>query len=103
MIKSQMALQIASQSPHVYPKQVEKAVDAVLGEIVAAMRRRDRMELRGFGAFIVKFRQAHMARNPKTGTSVHVLKKLTPAFKASKEMGGRLNPDSPMASGGNDG
>jgi integration host factor subunit beta len=103
MIKSQMALQIAAQSPHLHQKQVEKAVDAILAEIVAAMRRRDRVELRGFGAFIVKLRQAHMGRNPKTGVSVRVPKKLTPAFKPSKEMGGRLNPDGPMASGGNDG
>ena len=51
MIKSRMALQIATQSPHLHQKQVEKAVDAVLGEIVAAMRRRDRVELRGFGFY----------------------------------------------------
>ena len=54
MIKSQLMLIIAGQFPHIRQSKVEKAVDVVLDEIVAAMARKDRVELRGFGAFSAK-------------------------------------------------
>ena len=72
MIKSQLMLRVASQNPHLFQRDVEKVVDAVLDEIVAALARGDRVELRGFGTFAVKVREGRVGRNPKTDATVHV-------------------------------
>jgi len=56
MIKSELVKRIAEQNPHLYERDVENIVNAILGEIIAAMARGDRVELRGFGAFSVKSR-----------------------------------------------
>jgi integration host factor subunit beta len=91
MIKSELVQRIASQNPHLYQRDVENIVNAILGEIIAAMARGDRVELRGFGAFSVKNRPARMGRNPRTGAHVSVEKKSVPFFKTGKEMRERLN------------
>ena len=91
MIKSELVLKIAEQNPHLYQRDVENMVDAILDEIVEALRRGDRVELRGFGAFSVKQREARVGRNPRTGTKVAVAEKVVPYFKSGKEMRVRLN------------
>jgi len=93
MIKSDLIQRIAAQNPHLYQRDVEKIVDAILNEIVDALRRGDRVELRGFGAFSIKFRAARQGRNPRTGAVVSVAKKAVPYFKTGKEMRERLNPE----------
>src|SRR3990170_465453 len=75
MIKSELVQRISAQNPHLYQRDVENIVNAILGEIVAAMARGDRVELRGFGAFSVKHRPARTGRNPRTGAHVSVGKK----------------------------
>ena len=70
---------------------VEHIVNAILEEIVAALSRGDRVELRGFGAFSVKNRPARVGRNPRTGEQVDVGEKYVPQFKAGKEIRERLN------------
>ena len=92
MIKSELVEKIAEQNPHLYQRDVENIVNAILGEIVVAMARGDRVELRGFGAFSVKQRPARTGRNPRTGTHVSVEQKYAPYFKTGKEMRERLNP-----------
>ena len=96
MIKSLLVLRIAAQKPNLYQTKVEKALNAILDEIVAAMARGDRVELRDFGAFAVKVRAARVGRNPKTGAQVHVPAKVTPGFKPGKEIRKRLNADGQM-------
>jgi integration host factor subunit beta len=91
MIKSELIERISSQNPHLYQRDVEKIVNAVLDTIVAAMARGDRVELRGFGAFFVKTRTARAGRNPKTGELLNVAEKRLPFFKTGKEMRERLN------------
>jgi integration host factor subunit beta len=86
MIKSELVQRISSQNPHLYQRDVENIVNAILGEIVAAMARGDR-----FGAFSVKNRPARTGRNPRTGAHVSVEKKAVPFFKTGKEMRERLN------------
>src|SRR4051812_12165964 len=93
MIKSELVQRIASQNPHLYQRDVEKLVDAILGEIMTALARRHRVELRGFGAFSVKHRPARAGRNPRTGADVPVDQKCVPFFKTGKEMRERLNRD----------
>jgi integration host factor subunit beta len=91
MIKSELVKRIAEQKPDLYPRDVEKIINAILDEIVAALARRDRVELRGFGAFSVRSRRARTGRNPRTGAHVTVEQKSVPYFKTGKEMRERLN------------
>ncbi len=91
MIKSELVLKIAEQNPHLYQRDVENLVNAILDEIVEALGRGDRVELRGFGAFSVKQREARVGRNPRTGTKVPVAQKVVPYFKSGKDMRVRLN------------
>ena len=91
MIKSELVLKIAETNPHLYQRDVENIVNAILGEISGAMSRGDRVELRGFGAFSVKERPARVGRNPRTGAHVKVDEKVVPFFKTGKDMRVRLN------------
>ena len=91
MIKSDLISRIRAQNPHLHPRDIEKIVDAIFDEITASLARGERIELRGFGAFSVKFREARTGRNPKTGALVPVPKRAAPHFKAGQEMRQRLN------------
>lgn len=95
MIKSELVLKIAEQNPHLYQRDVEKIVNAILDTIADALARGDRVELRGFGAFSVKKRDARTGRNPRTGESVSISEKVVPVFKTGKEMRQRLNASAP--------
>jgi integration host factor subunit beta len=98
MIKSELVQRIASQNPHLYQRDIENIVSAILDEMVEALRRGDRVELRGFGAFSAKLRGPRQGRNPRTGAVVAVGRKAIPAFKTGKEMRARLNPETPPLS-----
>ena len=91
MIKSELVLRIAAQNPHLYQRDVENIVNSILETIGDALARGDRVELRGFGAFSVKRRDARSGRNPRTGETVSVCEKVIPVFKSGKEMRKRLN------------
>jgi integration host factor subunit beta len=91
MLKSELAQRIASQNRHLLHRDVAKSVNAVLGEITVALKRGERVELRGFGVFSVNHRSAHTGRNPKTGAHVAVGKQSVPFFKTAKEVRRRLN------------
>jgi len=82
---------IASQNPHLYQRVIENIVNAIIDEIVRALGRGDRVELRGFGAFSAKIRGPRKGRNPRTGAEVQVTQKAIPFFKTGKEMRARLN------------
>ena len=91
MIKSELVQKIAERNPHLYQRDVENIVNAILDTIAEALARGDRVELRGFGAFSVKKRDARPGRNPRTGETVSVSEKVIPVFKTGKEMRVRLN------------
>jgi len=91
MIKSELIQKLAEENPHLFQRDLESVVNAVLDEIGSAMARGDRVELRGFGAFSVKNRAARVGRNPRTGEKVDVGEKYVPQFKAGKEIRERLN------------
>jgi len=74
-----------------YQRDAERVVGTVFEEIAAALERGDRVELRGFGAFSVKRRDARIGRNPRTGETVNVESKHVPYFKTGKELRERLN------------
>ena len=99
MIKSELIQRVAGANPHLFQRDVERIINIVLDEITGALSRGDRVELRGFGAFAVKRRDAHSARNPRTGEEVQVDEKTVPFFKTGKELRERLNrEDGPGAS-----
>jgi len=91
MIKSELVQRITAQNPHLYQRDVENIVNAILGGIIAALARGDRVELRGFGAFSVRNRPARLGRNPRTGAHVDVERRSAAFFKTGKEMRERLN------------
>ena len=91
MIKSELITKLSAQSPHLYRRDAEAIVDAILDTITAALARGDRVELRGFGVFTAKKRPARSARNPRSGKAVVVPEKALLAFKPSKDMHPRLN------------
>ena len=91
MIKSSLVQTIAEQNPHLYQRDVEIIVNAILNEITEALANGDRVELRGFGAFSVKNRGARVGRNPRTGERVEVEEKWVPFFKTGKDLRDRLN------------
>ena len=97
MIKSELVLKIAEQNPHLYQRDVENIVNAILDTIADALARGDRVELRGFGGFSIKRRDARTGRNPRTGETVSVSEKVIPVFKTGKEMRIRLNEATPKA------
>ena len=78
MMKSELVKRIASQNPHLFERDIEKIVNAILDEMIEALRRGDRVELREFGMFSAKLREARQGRNPKTGAVVAVGKKAVP-------------------------
>ena len=98
MKKPELIARIAEQNPHLYEKEVEAVVNTILNGISDALVAGDRVELRGFGTFSVKTRDARTGRNPKTGAAVQVADKLHPAFKPGKVMRGRLNATEARAS-----
>ena len=83
MIRSELIQIIADQNPHLFQRDVERIVNTVFDEITNAMANGDRVELRGFGAFSVKKRDARVGRNPRTGESVSVSEKHVPFFVQS--------------------
>ena len=91
MIKSELIAKLAEENPHLYQRDVERIVNTIFEEVTNAMSRGDRVELRGFGAFSVKKREARLGRNPRTGESVDVEEKHVPFFKTGKLLRDRLN------------
>ena len=91
MIRSELIQKIAEENPHLFQRDVERIVATIFDEIISAMSRGERVELRGFGAFSVKQRQSRQGRNPRTGETVQVDEKHVPFFKTGKLLRDRLN------------
>jgi integration host factor subunit beta len=91
MTKSELIARLAELNPHLYHRDVERIITTIFDEISAALARGDRVELRGFGAFSVKQRDARQGRNPRTGQSVSVTSKHVPFFRTGKQLRERLN------------
>ena len=91
MIRSELVARIAAQNPHLYAKDVEAVVDTILERITEALVNGDRVELRDFGTFALRNREAHTGRNPRSGQRVAVVAKQSIQFKPGKAMRTRLN------------
>ncbi len=93
MTKSELIARLSEANPHLYQRDIERIVTTIFDEIATALARGDRVELRGFGAFSVKRRDARQGRNPRTGEQVAVTEKAVPFFKTGKQLRERLNAE----------
>lgn len=93
MIRSELLQELARENPGLRAEEVEKVLDTFFDEIAQRLAEGGRVELRGFGAFSTREREARKGRNPRTGASVSVPGKRVPYFKPGKEMRARLNAD----------
>jgi len=91
MTKSELIARLAERNPHLYQRDIERIVSTIFDEVSSALANGDRVELRGFGAFSVKKRDARQGRNPRTGESVEVSEKAVPYFKTGKQLRELLN------------
>ena len=91
IVKSKLLKQLSHNYPNFLKKDLQKFTDIILNEIKRALRRGDRVELRGFGIFYSNIQKARISRNPKTGEKVNTPEKKTIHFKMSKDMFKKLN------------
>ena len=91
IVKSKLLKQISNNYPNFLKKDLEKFTNIVLNEIKRALKRGDRVELRGFGVFSTNIQKPRISRNPKTGEKVHTPEKRTIHFKMSKDLFKKLN------------
>ena len=84
MNKSDLVIKISRKQAHLKSVDVEEATDQLTGFISSALSKNNRIEIRGFGAFSTRKRNARLARNPKTGSSIAVNSKFHPYFRPSK-------------------
>lgn len=93
MIRSELLQALAKENPELRGEEIERAVDVFFDEIAKRLADGGRVELRGFGAFSTREREARTGRNPRTGETVDVDGKRVPYFKPGKEMRQRLNAE----------
>lgn len=91
MIRSELLQALAKENPELRSEDVERAVDTFFDEVAESLARGGRVELRGFGAFSTRRREARKGRNPRTGDTVDVPEKRVPYFKPGKELKDRIN------------
>ena len=91
MTKSELIQKITNKNSFLYQKDVYKIIDTLFNSVTKALNDGDRVELRGFGTFTTKLRNARIGRNPKTGEPVAIPQKKMPFFKMGKSMRERIN------------
>ncbi len=91
MIRSELLQELHKDNPELRAEEIEQVVDVFFDEIAQRLAEGGRVELRGFGAFSTREREARTGRNPRTGEPVPVAAKKVPYFKAGKEIRKRLN------------
>ena len=91
VVKSKLLKQLSNNYPNFLKKDLEKFSNIIFNEIKRALKRGDRVELRGFGIFSTNIQKARISRNPKTGEKINTPEKKTIHFKMSKELFNKLN------------
>jgi len=95
MTRSELIKKISARYPNMFIKDLSAIIDTIFLEISQAMIESRRVEIRGFGAFTVRTRKARTARNPRTNAIVKLSERLSPYFRAGKELRIRLNKNKP--------
>ena len=91
MVKSELVRALNEKLPELQVKDVELALNCILGQLANAIVKGERIEIRGFGSFKLHHRPPRIARNPKTGEAINLPAKVALHFKPGKEMGDRVN------------
>ncbi len=91
IVKSKLLKQLSNNYPNFLKKDLEKFTNIILDEIKKALKRGERVELRGFGMFSTNIQKTRISRNPKTGEKVNTPEKRTIHFKMAKELFKKLN------------
>ncbi len=91
MTKSDLVEKIAEKNEGINKKDIEIIVNTIFDSMRNSLIKGERIEIRGFGSFTVKTRNAREGRNPKTGAVVHIAEKRVPYFKVGKELRERVN------------
>jgi len=94
MNKSEL-IDVLSAKANVTRKRMEDLINLIFDSMMDAMSRGDRIEIRGFGSFVVKNYGSYRGRNPRTGESIQVKPKRLPFFKVGKELKGRVDEETP--------
>jgi integration host factor subunit beta len=99
MTKSGLIARVAELTPHISKKDTEVVVNTIFDSMTEALKHGERIEIRGFGSFQVKVREAREGRNPKTGEEVQIPAKRTPFFKVGKELKEKVDEARSAAAG----
>ena len=91
IVKSKLLKQLSNNYPNFLKKDLEKFTNIILDEIKRALKKGERVELRGFGVFSTNIQKARISRNPRTGEKVDTPKKKTIHFKMAKDLFKKLN------------
>ena len=91
IVKSKLLDQLSKNYPNFLKKDLQKLTEIIFKEIKQTLKRKERVELRGFGIFSTNTQKASIRRNPKTGEKVHVAQKQTIKWKMSKDLFKKLN------------
>jgi integration host factor subunit beta len=91
MVRSELIERVAELHPHLRYTDVERVVETIFEEISDALARGARIEIRGFGSFAIRDREARTGRNPRTGVTVEVPRRSSPYFRIGKHLHARLN------------
>ena len=93
IVKSELLKQLSKNYPNFLKKDLEKFTNIILNEIKSALKRGERVELRGYGVFYTKIQKARISRNPKTGEKINTPEKKTIHFKMAKDLFKKLNDE----------
>ena len=93
IVKSKLLKQLSENYPNFLKKDLSRFVDIILDEIKRALKRGDRVELRGHGVYFTRIQRARISRNPKTGEKVNTPEKKTIHFKMAKDLFKKLNDE----------
>jgi integration host factor subunit beta len=94
MTKSELVLRLAKKYPHLYQRDIETLVETIFSDISETLIEGGRVELRGFGAFSIRKREARKARNPKNGQEVSIGERFAIYFRTGKDLRERINKPS---------
>ncbi len=99
MTKSELIQRLCKKFPHLFQRDIETLVSTIFDSVSDALAKDQRVELRGFGAFSIRTREARAARNPKNGEIVNIGKRSAIYFRTGKELRERINKNIPGNSG----
>ena len=91
MTKSELIARLARQQNSLPYPGVDSAVNRLLAQLSEALAGRQRIEIRGFGSFVLHFRPPRLGRNPRTGAAVPLAGRYMPHFKPGKALRERVN------------